>query len=183
MSLHRRFNAFRILCGIVLGLLLSVTSPSAHAKGCETVKVQTKKALSLGTLRTRPGAEGFLELHPRDGIAATGRGLVHQGPSGIGVLRVSGPPGRRVTLAIDVRAQTEHDRHYLRLVELIVRARASETRFPADHASISVTLPDRRGDEARAVAVFRIGAVARYRHLSGGVSLRYRLTARCMESS
>jgi len=182
MSVRRRFNAFRVLWGIVLGLLLSVTSPSGHTKGCETVKVQTKKALSLGTLRTRPGAEGFLELHPRDGIAATGHGLVHQGPSGIGIVRVSGEPGRRVTLAIDVSAQTEHDRHYLRLVELIVRTRQSETRFPADHASITVTLPDRRGDQARAIAVFRIGAVARYRHVTGGVALRYRLRAGCVES-
>jgi hypothetical protein len=182
MGVHRYFHAFRVLCGIMLALLLSVTSPSGHAKGCETVKVQTKKDLSLGTLRTRPGAEGFLELHPRHGIAATGHGLVHQGPSGIGVVRVSGDSGRRVTLAINVTKQTEHDRHYLRLVELIVRTRASEARFPADHARITVTLPDRKGDEARAVAVFRIGAVARYRHVTADLALGYRLRAQCVES-
>lgn len=182
MSIRGGLHPLTLLWGIVLGLLLSVISPPGHTTSCEAVQVKKKTDLSLGTLRTRPGAHGFLELHPRNGVAATGSGLVHQGPSGVAVVRVAGVPGSRVTLAIDVAAQTDHDEHYLRLVELIIRTREAETRFAADHATITVTLPDREGVEGRAASEFRIGAVVRYRHVSGGTSLRYRLRTRCMEA-
>jgi hypothetical protein len=176
-------HPWTLLWGIALGLLLSVISPPGHTTGCEGVEVEKKTDLSLGTLRTRPGAQGFLELHPRNGVAATGSGLVHQGPSGVAIVRVAGVPGSRVTLAIDVGAQSDHDEHYLRLVELIVRTREAQTRFPADHATITVTLPDTERPNGLAVSEFRIGAVARYRHITGGIALRYRLTAHCVESS
>lgn len=185
MIIRGRFHASETLWAIALtlGLLLSLMSPLGHTMGCEVVTVQTKTDLSLGTLRTRPGARGFLELHPRNGVAASGSGLVHQGPSGVGAVRVAGVPGRRVMLAIDVAAQTDHDEHYLRLVELIIRTSDSETRFPADHVTITVRLPDTERAEGLAVSEFRIGAVARYRHVPGGTALRYRLRARCVGSS
>ncbi|WP_159299616.1 hypothetical protein [Spiribacter sp. SSL99] len=181
MIIRGGLHPWTLLWGIALGLLLSVTSPPGHTTGCEGVEVEKKTDLSLGTLRTRPGAHGFLELHPRNGVAATGSGLVHQGPSGVAVVRVAGVPGSRVTLAIDVAARTDHDKHYLRLVELIIRTREEQTRFPADHATITLTLPDEKSPQGLAVSEFRIGAVVRYRHVSGGTALRYRLRTRCME--
>lgn len=164
---------------ITLLVVQLLSAGLAQAEECQNISITTEQDLNLGVLRAQPGARGFLELHPRYGLAATGHGLVHQGPVSVAIMSVSGPPDTSVRLHFQMHPRDDDQTNHLSLVELIVATPENEVRVAAEQAGVDLRMPERTNDSDTATLRIRVGGALRYRYLSGSTTLRYGITVRC----
>ena len=173
-------SAGRVFLALVSALFMSPLAAESEPDRCPGVSLQAEVGLALGTVRTQPGARGFLELHPRHGISVSNDGVVHQGPWGSAELLLLGPPEHRITLELILEQTSEHDDRGLKLAELILLDGGETRRLDADGETLKLRLPDREGPDGRARMRLEIGAVAAFRHHSNPQRARYRLAAACL---
>lgn len=176
-----RVSRTALLLAALVGPLLPRVVEGNNAP-CPDIRIQAETGLALGTVRTLPGARGFLELHPRHGISTSSDGVVHQGPWGHAVLYLTGPPEQRVDLELAVQQTSDHHTASLHLAELIVRHSTETTRLEAAGETLSVRLPSRERPDGSARLQLEIGAVAAFRHHVEAQQAHYRLTAACLST-
>lgn len=173
-------SAGLIFLALVSVLFMSPLSAEPETDRCPGFSLQTEVGLALGTVRTQPGARGFLQLHPRHGISVSNDGVVHQGPWGSAELLLLGPSGHRITLELALEQISDHDDRGLKLAELILLDGGETRRLDVDGETLKLRLPRREGPDGRARMRLRIGAVAAFRHHSVPQRARYRLAATCL---
>lgn len=179
-TLTRWVPFFLLLSRLLAPSLAASTETDTVGANCPRVSVQAESGLALGTVRTLPGRRGFLELHPHHGISVSNDGVVHQGPWGTAVLRLAGPPGKRIMLELTFQQTSTHHTANLRLSELIVLLDGKTRRLEAEGDTLSLRLPKQERADGRARLTVEIGAVLAFRHRSDPQEARYRLTATCL---
>lgn len=154
---------------------------SVSANGdCREIAIEGQQTLSLGTLRTLPGATGFLELDPQQGIAVSAEGAVHAGPYGAATVDITGPVGAEVTLLLEAQKVSDHDARYLDLSELMVRSEGLNRRMPVEDGDITINLSGRGDAQNRTRKRIFVGAVMRFRAADEQQQAQYRLAVACI---
>ena len=166
------------ITGVALILILGPSTASA-SDVCAEVQWLTQERLEMGLIRAQPGATGFVELDPREGISLTNSGATHQGPAGPGVTVVRGPIGAMFTLGIEGVAVDVSNTQALELVELIVRVGGVQQRLALAEASVNIQLPSSGNEAGVAQTNIQVGAVFRYMHTEQPQTANYRLVFSC----
>lgn len=165
---------------LTLAVLMSAQAMGANAPAeCSDVEVVTITPLHLGTMRVARDAIGFIELHPRTGLAISAPGVSHAGAISAGQLQVRGPAASEIGLRLEVVERSVHEQPQLTLSELIVENQGIEKRLPPEGSLIRVQLPNHADAEGRATQRIEIGAVMRFRWIKGSEQANYQLVAEC----
>jgi hypothetical protein len=159
---------------------LGAAAVASATDACDNVQFSTEQRLEMGTVRVQPGATGFIELDPREGIALSNSGVTHQGPFGPGITRVLGPIGATLQLDIEAIVAQPNNTRALQMVELIVRVGSEQHRMPLSGESFVVTLPSNGNEQGIAQTQIIVGAVFRYEHFMQPQTAGYRLAFRCI---
>jgi hypothetical protein len=159
------------------GVALLLLGSAAASDVCEQVQWLPQERLEMGTVRAQPGATGFMELDPREGLSMSNSGATHQGPSGPGVTIVQGPIG--AAFRVGIEAAPVSTTRALTLVELIVRVGSEQHRMPLSDATLLIQLPNSGNEAGIAQMRIQVGAVFRYAHSERPQAANYRLTFRC----
>lgn len=170
----------------IIGLLLmvlSATGASAATARCNEVRFVTQEPLSAGLVRAQPGATGFLELDPREGVSVSNAGVAHQGPYGPAVVVVQGPIGLSFEVGLEALPTNQWNQRGLELVELLVRVGNEQHRLGLEEAKVSIQLPQQGNEEQIAQTRIVIGAVFRYSGFYVPQTAHYRLLLNCLPAS